>query len=229
MSLTLTEKYRPHHLSDVRGQERVVQVLKGWLRDPFATVMLFAGDTGTGKTSAALALAADLGCVPEQGELGGVHVIASGEQNADGVRDAYAGAWVLPMVGSGWKTVIVNEADRMTPAAETVWLDRLERLPPRTVIVFTTNHPDKLSDRFRDRCLTLTFDSNPNHLAAAACALLGDVWLRETGARATPASLARLVNSAAADGKFSFRRALQLLLPELLIAQAMNQEAPQCN
>jgi DNA polymerase III delta prime subunit len=42
---------------------------------------LFTGPTGTGKTSAALALAADLGCGSD--EFGGLQVISSGEQTAD--------------------------------------------------------------------------------------------------------------------------------------------------
>jgi DNA polymerase III delta prime subunit len=45
------------------------------------------------------------------------------------------------MVGSGWKVVIINEADRMTPQAEVMWLDGLEKLPAKTVVVFTTNNP----------------------------------------------------------------------------------------
>ena len=55
-------------------------------------------------------------------------------------------------MGSGWRVVVVNECDRMALPAETLWLDALERLPPRTVIVFTTNDPARLSRRFRDRC-----------------------------------------------------------------------------
>jgi DNA polymerase III delta prime subunit len=63
------------------------------------------------------------------------------------------------MFGSGWKVIVANEADRMTAQAETVWLDRLESLPPRTVIVFTTNYPEKLSQRLRDRCTRLVFEA----------------------------------------------------------------------
>ena len=44
-----------------------------------------------------------------------------------------------PMLGSGWKVLVCNEADRMTTSAETIWLDALEGLPPKSVIVFTTN------------------------------------------------------------------------------------------
>ena len=47
----------------------------------------------------------------------------------------------------------------MTPGAEGIWCDGLESLPPRTVIVFTTNEPEKLTPRFRERCEQFAFQS----------------------------------------------------------------------
>ena len=80
--------------------------------------VLLLGETGTGKTTAALALAAALGCDVTQNppEFGGLTVVASGEQTADTVRDLEKFMWRCPFHGSGWKVVVVNEADRMHPA-----------------------------------------------------------------------------------------------------------------
>ncbi|MBI5725035.1 MAG: hypothetical protein HZA50_13825 [Planctomycetes bacterium] len=87
----LTERYRPLSLEAIRGQESVVESLRKFLAEPYPAAFMFEGDTGTGKTSAAMALAAGLGCDLSQKppEFGGLHVIASGEQTADAVRGMY--------------------------------------------------------------------------------------------------------------------------------------------
>jgi replication-associated recombination protein RarA len=203
---SLAEKYRPSSLDTIWGQEAVVNVLSRFADNPHSTAFVFEGETGTGKTSAALALAGELGCDLAQQEFGGVRSIASGEQSADAVRDAYRQMFLCPWTGSGWKVVIVNEADRMARPAETIWLDVLESLPPKTVIIFTTNEADRLSQRFLDRCTRLSFDSDADKLRSSAVALAGAVWKAETGRAAEPSSLSGLVDAATVDGQISFRR-----------------------
>ena len=105
---SLPERYRPITLDGLWGQERVVKVLRSFAAAPCPSGFIFEGGTGTGKTTAALALAKALGCDLEQADFGGVHVIASGEQNAEAVRDTFRMANLCPMYGSGWKVVIVK-------------------------------------------------------------------------------------------------------------------------
>ena len=86
---SLTEKYRPTSLDTIWGQDAAVKVLRKFAAAPYSACFIFEGDTGTGKTSAALALASAIGCDLAQKEFGGVQTIASGEQSADAVREAY--------------------------------------------------------------------------------------------------------------------------------------------
>lgn len=158
----LTEKYRPQWLAEIVGQGGAVAVLRSFVRNPYPTAFLFAGASGCGKTSAALALANELGCATERQEFGGLWQIASGEQTVANVRELLGRLAFVPFYGSGWRCCIVNEADQISAQAEAVWLDALENLPPRTVVIFTTNNAAKLSDRFRDRCQVLQFDSAPS-------------------------------------------------------------------
>jgi DNA polymerase III delta prime subunit len=188
-----------------------VQFLHRYVAQPHPVAYLFEGETGTGKTSAALALAAELGCAVDQGEFGGVWVIASGEQSADAVRETCRQMWTRPMVGSGWKVVVVNEVDRMSAAAETIWLDRLENLPERTVVVMTTNYPRKLSARLRDRCVRVGFESSFKRLAIPTRDLLLAVWKAETRRRPDATVIDGIVRDAVLDGHVSLRRAVQLL------------------
>jgi rubrerythrin len=80
-------KYRPLRLSEILGQPDVTVALEAFAKDPFPTAMLFHGESGTGKTSTALALARPLRCSLDDAEMGGVFEIASGEMTADQVRD----------------------------------------------------------------------------------------------------------------------------------------------
>jgi len=207
----LTERYRPRRLLDVVGQDQAVQVLRAFAAKPFPTAFLFEGWTGTGKTSGALALAAEIGCDVTQKppEFGGLHTIASGEQTAESVRDLYNQMWRCPFSGSGWKVLIVNEADRMNTAVETIWLDRLESVPPTTVIVFTTNSPANLSQRFRDRCTRVVFESDAVQLDAAARRLIATVWRAERHRRPSNAVIDCILQGAVEGGRVSFRRVVQ--------------------
>jgi replication-associated recombination protein RarA len=207
----LTEKYRPASLGAIWGQDAVVKVLRKFTANPHPAAFIFEGETGTGKTSAALALAAALGCDLDQKEFGGVRSIASGEQSADAVRDAYRQMFNIPWHGSGWKVVICNEADRMARPAETIWLDVLEAIPAKTVIIFTTNEADRLSQRFLDRCTRLAFESDADKLRASAISLAAAVWKAETGKRLDAAKVQQIVAATEAQGQLSFRRLMQQL------------------
>ena len=209
----LTERYRPPSLDAIWGQDEIVKFLCMFAAKPFSTAMLFEGETGTGKTSAALALDAALGCDLSQKpqEFGGVHSIASGEQTADAVRETCRLMWNSPFSGSGWKVFVVNAADRMALPAETIWLDRLESLPAKTVVIFTTNNPERLSQRFKDRCTRLEFESDACKLRPAAERFVDAVWRAETGKTPDAAKVAQVVDAAQAGDRLSFRRIVQHL------------------
>ena len=217
----LTERYRPRRLGALWGQGEVVRALRAFIAEAYSAAFLFEGETGTGKTSAAIALAGDLGCdlTQKPPEFGGLHEIASGEQTAETVRELHNSMWRIPFYGNGWKVVIVNEADRMSSAAETIWLDRLEQMAPRTVIVFTTNNPEKLSQRFRDRCTRLAFESDAEKLSDAAAGLVQSIWRSETGKAIPTKTVAEVVERATEDGKISLRRVVQILSPMILTAK----------
>jgi DNA polymerase III gamma/tau subunit len=177
----LTRKYMPRTLSEVKGQEHVTATLAAWARAPESGAFLLSGPTGTGKTCTAYALARDLGVDVDEEDCGGFHVIASGEQTAESVRSMGRSLSLRPMFGSGWHVVLVDECDRMSQAAEHVWLSLLERLPPRVCVVFTTNDPDKLAQRFRDRCEEHHYSAARSRVAPAIRELVEHVWSREAG------------------------------------------------
>ena len=213
----LVERYRPLTFLAMWGQKDAVRLLKHFAKEPYPTAFLFGGETGTGKTTAALALARQLGCDVEQGEWGGVWEIASGEQSADAVRETGRRMCLKVPQGSGWKVVVVNEADRMSRPAEVIWLDLLEHLPRKSVVVFTTNAPFALPARFRDRCVRVAFESEPILLRSAAYRFAARVWQAETGREPIRDRIERIVDGAIEDDSLSFRRVLQGLSEALLL------------
>jgi hypothetical protein len=182
----LVTKYRPACLDEVLGQDAVVASLKTFAANPYPAAFLFHGESGTGKTSAAYALAHELGVAVEDGDIGGLFEIPSGSQSAEAVRKLLDTLCYRPLVGSGWRVCIVNECDRMSQPAETIWLDALEHLPPQTVVIFTTNNLQKLSRRFRDRCEVFGFTCHRDTIGPWIRALAQRVWEQEGGVGECP-------------------------------------------
>jgi hypothetical protein len=200
--LPLTEKYRPAYLADLVGQGAAVNFLNSYLQAPYPVAFLFEGPTGTGKTSAALALGNELGVNPDWS----LHRISSGAMDAEGVESILK-CLRFAAPNGGWRLVVVDEADTMSPKAKTLWLSILEDLPVRTVVVFTTNHPEKLDTRFADRCERVRFASDPALLMQDAKALVDRVWKGE-GLEGEPVRVGDLP-SLVENGAISFRRVVQ--------------------
>src|SRR5260370_30392083 len=106
--MRLLEKYRPRSLGELLGQPWASHQLQLFADKPYPCAFLFEGDTGTGKTSAALLLAEALGVKIDEGPFGGLHQIASGEQTGETVRKTMDGLRCRPFFGSGWRGLGVH-------------------------------------------------------------------------------------------------------------------------
>jgi hypothetical protein len=182
----LLSKYRPCTLTEVLGQPDVTSALSRYVKSPYSTSMLFHSESGTGKTSAAHAIAADLGVGVIEQELGGFFSIASGEMTGEAVRSRLNSLRYRPLFGSGWKCLVCNEADRMSAVSEIIWLDGLEHLPEKTVVIFTTNQPWSLSRRLRDRLENFAFTADAKTMKPAIRRLAKKVWANECPRRKMP-------------------------------------------
>lgn len=207
---SLTVKYRPSWLSQVRGQDKVIHSLRSYLAAPYPEVFLFAGETGIGKTSAGYALAGELGVDIAEAELGGLFEIASGDLTKENVRETFAALRFCPLSGSGWRVLIANEVDGLHKQVEKTLLDILEHLPDRCAIVFTTNESSLLSDRFRGRCQEMEFLATGADSRKAVESLIADIWTAETGRPKAPDFRTLGLRE---TGPYDFRAALKKLQP----------------
>jgi DNA polymerase III delta prime subunit len=95
----LAEKYRPQVIADFVGLERPKKILGRFASGPYQSAWLFVGPPGVGKTSMALALAAQIGA-----EL---HHIPSQKCNAQAIDDTCRTCAYVPLAG-GFHLVIVD-------------------------------------------------------------------------------------------------------------------------
>jgi DNA polymerase III subunit gamma/tau len=213
---SLVERHRPRTLAEIVGQPCAVRCLSEYVDAPYPHAWLFEGPTGTGKSSAALALAHDLRVHPTSG----LWRIDSGQQDVEAMGHLLDEFRFVPM---GWRLVMVEECDWMAraPKVANLWLSILDAIPARTTIVFTTNHPGKLDPRFVDRAERLTFESDPATLMPDMAELVARVWRAEGCQGPPPAPEA---TGAVQDGAVSFRRAVAGLEP--LVRAARSRPAP---
>lgn len=200
--MPLAEKYRPHAIGDFVGLDKPKRILSKFAANPYSSAWLFSGPPGTGKTTMALALAETL-----RAEL---HHIASQQCTVAAVEDVIRQCWYVPVSG-GFHLVLVDEADRMSNAAQLHFLSKLDAtaFPPQTIFVFTCNTTDGLEPRFLSRTRQIEFSSYG--LASEATRLLENIWQREANGASQP-NFARIVK----ESSNNIRDALMYLETELL-------------
>ena len=199
----LTEKYRPRRIADFAGLEKQRKILSRFAANPYSSAWLFLGPSGTGKTTMALALAAEIGAE--------VHHIPSQECNVQNLADVIRMCWYVPQ-GGGFHLVLVDEADQMSHAAQLAFLSKMDStaFPPMTIFVFTCNATDRLEARFLSRCRKLEFSTYG--LGPGITRLLKRVWKQEAPEGEAP-NIARIVKDSANNAREALTR-LELALME---------------
>lgn len=158
---TLAEKYRPHTLADVIGQEKTIARLRlVESRSGFGgKAFWIAGESGTGKTTLAQIIARTVA------EPLYITETVGRQLTVNQLREMRYQWHTMPMYGQGY-ALIVNESHGLTKPVIESLLDLLEKLPGNVVVIFTTTKDgnnlfeEQLdSGPFASRCIGLTLTS----------------------------------------------------------------------
>jgi replication-associated recombination protein RarA len=205
----LSEKYRPQRIQDFVGLDKAKRIFSKLAVNPYQSSWLCVGASGCGKTTMALALAAEM---PAE-----LHHIPAKECTLETVQEVCRQCYYSPRQPDDWKPVrfhlvLVDEADQMSYPAQLAFLSKLDAtaFPPNTIFIFTCNATDSLEKRFLSRCRTIEFSSYG--MASEITGLLAAIWSKETSAECP--NLARIVKTSCNN----VRDALMSLEVELLAA-----------
>ncbi len=150
---SLYRKYRPQNFDSVLGQDHIVKVLKGALKlNNISHAYLFSGSRGTGKTSVARILAAELGTSAND-----IYEIdAASNRGIDDMRELRESVRTLPF-DSKYKVYIIDEVHMLTKEAFNALLKTLEEPPAHVVFILATTELEKVPDTIVSRCQTFVF------------------------------------------------------------------------
>lgn len=159
LELPWVEKYRPHKLNDIVGNEETIERLKMIVQDGNMPHMIISGLPGIGKTTSIHCLALEL-LGPELYQVATLELNASDDRGIDVVRNKikqFAQTKILLPQGRH-KIVILDEADSMTPGAQQALRRTMEIYSNTTRFAFACNQSLKIIEPLQSRCAILRYN-----------------------------------------------------------------------
>ncbi len=150
------EKYRPKSLSEVVGQDDIVERLQSYAKEANMPHLLFAGPAGTGKTTSAMALARDMyGTDWRQNYY---ELNSSDERGIDVVRTKIKEiARIAPFGGTSFKLIFLDEADNLTADAQAALRRTMETYSKTSRFILSANYSSRLIEPIQSRTAVFRF------------------------------------------------------------------------
>jgi len=151
-----TEKHRPRTLTDIVGQNIIVERLTKFVEKRTLPHCLFAGPPGTAKTTAGVALARDL--FGEFFDRNFMELNASDERGIDVVRNQIKTfARSLPAGDAPFKILVLDEADHLTNDAQHALRRTMESYASSCRMILICNYSSRIIPPIQSRCAIFKF------------------------------------------------------------------------
>ena len=146
----LYKDYRPTSFDEIVGQEEAVSSLETLLKrdkENIPHAMLFSGPRGTGKTTLARIVAAELGADGPDF----IEVDSAQFRGIDSIREMRRNMQLAPR-GGECMVWLLDECHELTKTAQDALLKALEDAPAHVYIMLATTDPQMLLGTVRSRC-----------------------------------------------------------------------------
>lgn len=140
------EKYRPQTLAEYVGNETVKETIQQYLDNNDIPHLLLYGKAGTGKTTLAKLIVNTIKC-------DSMIINASDENGVETLRVRIKN-FASSMGFAGFKIIILDEFDYMTPNAQAILRNLMETFSKHCRFILTCNYHEKIIDPIKSRCQT---------------------------------------------------------------------------
>lgn len=161
MSLTVVgkefaweQKYRPDNIDEVILPSNVKTMLHNYIdegKGKIPSMLFYSPGPGTGKTTTAYAVCNEIGCKKP------LFINASLNNSIDTVRELVIQYATGVSVLGGSKVVILDEVERLSPAAQESLKGVLERVSSNCAFILTTNAKMRVNEALKSRCREIDF------------------------------------------------------------------------
>ena len=142
------EKYRPKTVDGyVFRDSHQREQIQGWIKQKTIPHLLFSGNAGIGKTTLAKILCNEL----EVNDLDVLEINASRTNSVEDVRDKIVN--FVQMIPFGpFKVVLLDEADYLSPNAQSALRGVMEEYHTTSRFILTCNYPNRVIPALHSRC-----------------------------------------------------------------------------
>ena len=162
--MPLYNKYRPSKLVEFLGNQGAKEIVQNLIssKSNIPAAFIFAGNSGTGKTTLGRILARGLNCIKKNKAPCGVcsncvhelHEYDGGSLSVDNIRNLLNESKLYP-IGGKYRIIIIDEVHQISTAGFTSMLKVLEEAPTSAKFIFCTTNLAKIPETIQSRCLIL--------------------------------------------------------------------------
>ena len=158
--MSLATKYRPANFETTLAQGSTIKILQKQLElNNFTNCYLFAGPSGTGKTTIARIFGNEIN--KHRGTL--IEIDGASNNGVEAVRDIINSANERA-IDSEFKIFIIDECHMITSQGWNAFLKCIEEPPKYTIFMFCTTNPEKIPDTIKNRVMRFNLSKVPTDL-----------------------------------------------------------------